>query len=280
MTELVEIRVLGLPVRIHEATSEHGDALRREFALMREARPDADEVPQRLHALIEQLTERFSGFNDEAEERLRRAVERGEPTVDLTFRVPPEAREGARQLDALFDDAEEYCRSGTHLLTLVAPREVIAYRRWFLGQFVTQIDGADPVPWEAAAPAGAGAGDQRPGPAGQPSDGPPVLLRFTADLDVETAPDLRDELQRLCADRPAWLVLDLAEVQFVDSVGIGVILAALRRMSEWEGHLSVRVSPTVRRTFAIAGLDALVDDGSGGSPEPPDGSDDLRRAPG
>ncbi len=121
MTALVEVRVLGLPVRIHEATSEHGDALRREFALMREARPDADEVPQRLHALIEQLTERFSGFNDEAEERLRRAVERGEPTVDLTFRVPAEAREAALQLDALFDDAEEFCRSGTHLLTLVAP---------------------------------------------------------------------------------------------------------------------------------------------------------------
>ncbi|HEY7938378.1 MAG TPA: STAS domain-containing protein, partial [Acidimicrobiales bacterium] len=113
------------------------------------------------------------------------------------------------------------------------------------------------------------------------SDGPPVLLRFTADLDVQTAPDLRDELQRVCADRPAWLVLDLSEVQFVDSVGIGVILAALRRMSEWDGHLSVRVSPTVRRTFAIAGLDALVDDSSGTPTDPPDGSsDDLRRAPG
>ncbi len=92
VSPVVEVRVLGLPVRIHEATSEHGDALRREFALMREASPDADEVPQRLHALIEQLSERFSGFNDEAEERLRVAVERGEPTVDLTFRVPAEAR--------------------------------------------------------------------------------------------------------------------------------------------------------------------------------------------
>ena len=112
MSPVVEVRILGLPVRIHEATSEHGDALRREFALMRQARPDADEVPQRLHALIEQLSERFSGFNDEAEERLRVAVERGEPTVDLTFRVPVEARNGALQLDALFDAAEEFCRSG------------------------------------------------------------------------------------------------------------------------------------------------------------------------
>lgn len=279
MSPVAEVRILGLPVRIHEATSEHGDALRREFALMREARPDADEVPQRLHALIEQLSERFSGFNDEAEERLRVAVERGEPTVDLTFRVPVEARDGALQLDALFDDAEEFCRSGTHLLTLVAPPEVIAYRRWFLGQFVTQIDGADPVPWAAVAPSGVGAAEE-PEPAEQRSDGPPVLLRFTADLDVQTAPDLRDELQRVCADRPAWLVLDLSEVQFVDSVGIGVILAALSRMSEWDGHLSVRVSPTVRRTFAIAGLDALVDDSSGTPTDPPDGSDDLRRAPG
>jgi anti-anti-sigma factor len=279
VSPVAEVRILGLPVRIHEATSEHGDALRREFALMREARPDADEVPQRLDALIEQLSERFSGFNDEAEERLRVAVERGEPTVDLTFRVPVEARDGALQLDALFDEAEEFCRSGTHLLTLVAPPEVTAYRRWFLGQFVTQIDGADPVPWAAAPPPGVGSAEE-PEPAEQRSDGPPMLLRFTADLDVQTAPDLRDELQRACADRPAWLVLDLSEVQFVDSVGIGVILAALRRMSEWDGHLSVRLSPTVRRTFAIAGLDALVDDSSDTSTDPPDGSADLRRAPG
>ena len=144
---------------------------------------------------------------------------------------------------------------------------------------MTQIDGADPVPWAAAAPSGGGDVEE-PEPAEQRSDGPPVLLRFTADLDVQTAPDLRAELQRVCADRPAWLVLDLSEVQFVDSVGIGVILAALQRMSEWDGHLSVRVSPTVRRTFAIAGLDALVDDSSGSSTDPPDGSDDLRRAPG
>ena len=147
MTELVDIRLIGVPVQIHEVTSEHGDALRRELALVREAAGDEADLPDELRELVAQLIDRFSAFTDDADRRLAEAVTRGEATVDLTFRVPPEVREGASRLMVLLDEADAFCRSGTHLLTLVAPPEVVAYRRWFLGQFVAQADGAEPVPW-------------------------------------------------------------------------------------------------------------------------------------
>ena len=103
MTELVDIRLIGVPVQIHEVTSEHGDALRRELALVREAAGDEADLPDELRELVAQLIDRFSAFTDDADRRLAEAVTRGEATVDLTFRVPPEVREGASRLMVLLD---------------------------------------------------------------------------------------------------------------------------------------------------------------------------------
>ncbi len=45
------------------------------------------------------------------------------------------------------DEADDYCRAGQHLLTLVTPPEALAFRRWYLGEFVRQIAGEQPRPW-------------------------------------------------------------------------------------------------------------------------------------
>lgn len=45
------------------------------------------------------------------------------------------------------DDAEELCREGRYLLTMPAPPEVAAYRRWSLGESERQIAGHPPCPW-------------------------------------------------------------------------------------------------------------------------------------
>jgi anti-anti-sigma factor len=293
VTELVEIRLIGVPVQIHEVTSEHGDALRRELALVREAAGDEADLPDELRELVAQLIDRFSAFTDDADRRLAEAVTRGEATVDLTFRVPPEVREGASRLMVLLDEADAFCRSGRHLLTLVAPPEVVAYRRWFLGQFVAQADGADPVPWSDDFVAEAAAAAERAEAAehAAPSDtsGPTaartsaersVVLRYASDIDAHTAPELREELQQLFADHPTRVVLDLSDVEFIDSVGIGVVLAAIRRLSEWDGHLTVRASAVVRRTLSIAGLESILDDSADAPPDLAAGADDPDRTSG
>ena len=53
-------------------------------------------------------------------------------------------------LRAALDAVEDYCRTGRHLLTLAAPPDVAAYRRWVFDEFERQIAGGAPVPWSPA----------------------------------------------------------------------------------------------------------------------------------
>jgi hypothetical protein len=150
---LVEIRILGLPVGIYRETSEHTDDLIREFTLVRESEAGGEggHVPARLLALVEELTDRFSGFTNQQQTALQQAVERGDPSIDLVYRVPPAVKQGCLDLERMLDEADEFCRAGEALLTLATPPRCVAFRRWYLREFVRQVDGQQPMPWEAFA---------------------------------------------------------------------------------------------------------------------------------
>ena len=83
-----------------------------------------------------------------------------------------------------------------------------------------------------------------------------VVLGLHGELDLLGAPMLeRGDRPRLRADEPAAMVLDLRDLQFVDSAGLRVILAAHER-SRREGKESPlpKVSEQVQRLFTIAGV--------------------------
>lgn len=142
---LVEVRIVGMPLDAYREASEHNDELLREFALIRES--DAT-VPRRLLELVERLSSRFSGFTTQQESALRAAVERGDDTIDLVYQVPLEVKPAVVELGVMLDEADAFCREGTDLLTLATPPRALAFRRWFLDQFVRQVDGLEPTPWE------------------------------------------------------------------------------------------------------------------------------------
>ncbi|MFF3852563.1 STAS domain-containing protein [Micromonospora sp. NPDC002575] len=54
------------------------------------------------------------------------------------------------------------------------------------------------------------------------------LIRVGGDLAFTTAAPLRHEVDRQLAERPAVLVLDFADLQFIDSTGLSVIVHAWR----------------------------------------------------
>ncbi len=147
--DLVEVRLLRLPLEVHRRASEHSDEMRREFSLIRAQQADgaSADVPQRLVALMEELEQRFSGFTEATRLELEDASERGDESVDLLFRVPPEAGAAAVRLGALLDEADAHCRRGDALLTLATPPDALAYRRWYLEEFSRQLDGLPPRPW-------------------------------------------------------------------------------------------------------------------------------------
>jgi hypothetical protein len=66
--------------------------------------------------------------------------------VDLEIDVPAGAAPAAAEMQATLAEADEFCRNG-ELLTLAASPEFVAFRNWFLGEIVRQLDGDPPTPW-------------------------------------------------------------------------------------------------------------------------------------
>jgi len=87
------------------------------------------------------------------------------------------------------------------------------------------------------------------------------ILRAAGDIDVATSPILRAELAAVIDDgSPSIVTLDLSEVPFVDSSGLGVLVGALMRMRADDPASELRVvgaREPVRKVFDVTGLDEL-----------------------
>jgi anti-sigma B factor antagonist len=82
-----------------------------------------------------------------------------------------------------------------------------------------------------------------------------VVLELHGELDLLGAPLLQEHLEQVEADAPGIVVLDLQELQFVDSAGLRVILAAHERSQRQGWALALtRGSEQVQRLFTIAGV--------------------------
>lgn len=147
---LHQVRLVGLPLDLLDRAQKNSADLMREFALIDNPHPDSQQdVPARLLGIVHMLRHRFSGFTEGPDAKMRAARARGDKTLDVVFELPVEAAAAATQLDGLLDEAEEYCRRG-ELLTLATPDDLVALRRWYLGEFNAQLSGAPPTPWDDA----------------------------------------------------------------------------------------------------------------------------------
>lgn len=152
-TQLREVHLLDVPVRLWARANEQSDELLREFALIslsaeHEAVPDHVDVPARLTALVTELDATYGGSGAPQQELLFQAAEQGRLVVeDLAYALPAGAGPAAQHLGELFEEADTYCAQGDHLLTLAADPEVVRFRRWFLAQVVDQLKGAPAVGW-------------------------------------------------------------------------------------------------------------------------------------
>jgi anti-anti-sigma factor len=61
--------------------------------------------------------------------------------------------------------------------------------------------------------------------------GDAAVLRLTGDVDLKTAPHLRDRIIE-AAETHEKVVIDLEAVQFIDSPGLGILLHCHRRLAD------------------------------------------------
>lgn len=84
------------------------------------------------------------------------------------------------------------------------------------------------------------------------------VVTVSGEVDVATAPALRDCVERVVERDEGAVVVDLLGVTFIDSTGLGVLIGAHRRCVDDGRELRVVVGePRILKVFEITGLTDL-----------------------
>jgi anti-sigma B factor antagonist len=85
------------------------------------------------------------------------------------------------------------------------------------------------------------------------------VVAVSGELDLYTAPQLREELLLALSAPLSGLVVDLDDLVFLDSTGLGLLIGAMRRAEA--GGTSLRIvctQPDILRILHVSGLDQVL----------------------
>lgn len=86
--------------------------------------------------------------------------------------------------------------------------------------------------------------------------GESTIVSLVGDVDLHHSPALHAALVEVAGERPRRLVLDLTEVPYIDSSGVGTFVEVFRRVTAYKGRMIFfGLSSRVRSVFEITKLD-------------------------
>ena len=85
-----------------------------------------------------------------------------------------------------------------------------------------------------------------------------TIVSVGGEIDVYTAPKLRDKISELVGDGHHDLVIDMESVDFLDSTGLGVLVGGLKKVRAQEGSMELICSQDrLLKIFRITGLEKV-----------------------
>ncbi|GAA2435543.1 anti-sigma factor antagonist BldG [Actinomadura vinacea] len=82
-----------------------------------------------------------------------------------------------------------------------------------------------------------------------------TVVKISGEIDVFTSPRLRENLLDIIDNGALHLVVDLSDVTFLDSTGLGVLVGIYHRLRARDGSMSfMGVNDRVRRVFHVTQL--------------------------
>jgi anti-sigma B factor antagonist len=89
----------------------------------------------------------------------------------------------------------------------------------------------------------------------RPRDATTRVIEPQGEIDLATAPNLKAALDAAIDEGARYVLVDFADVAFLDSTGIGVLLSTERKLRPRDGKLIVVCDdPLIRRVFELGGL--------------------------
>ena len=91
------------------------------------------------------------------------------------------------------------------------------------------------------------------------NQGSTSVLAVTGELDLRTSPELEERLARVWSAGAELLILDLRQIEFMDSTGLRVLLGAHQRAQERGRRFAlVRGADQVERVLKLTGVRDLL----------------------
>ncbi|WP_040225205.1 STAS domain-containing protein [Bhargavaea cecembensis] len=96
-------------------------------------------------------------------------------------------------------------------------------------------------------------------------------FKVVGEIDAFTAPELREKLAEYTGQAGLRAEIDLSDVEYMDSTGLGVFVGFFKQVKENGGHVKITgLSQRLKRLFDITGLNEVMDietqkDNEGGS---------------
>ena len=82
-----------------------------------------------------------------------------------------------------------------------------------------------------------------------------AVIAVAGELDLATSPALEEQFERVMSGAPTLVVIDLRELEFMDSTGLSVIIRAHQRAEQGGHRLGiVNGSRQVRRLLSLTGV--------------------------
>jgi len=92
----------------------------------------------------------------------------------------------------------------------------------------------------------------------QSTAGGVLTLKISGLIDLAGSPKLREQLHDVAETKPAAVVIDLAEVTYIDSSGLATLIEFYRELKAVNGRLALCcLQPRVRTVFDLVRLNEL-----------------------
>ncbi|RJR45425.1 MAG: anti-sigma factor antagonist [Desulfobacteraceae bacterium] len=86
-----------------------------------------------------------------------------------------------------------------------------------------------------------------------------VVVLLNGKLDAGSSPELEKEIDKIAAEGEKHLILDLAQLSYISSAGLRVILAGSKKLKNKQGSLYVSaLGSMVREVFEVSGFSSII----------------------
>jgi anti-sigma B factor antagonist len=84
------------------------------------------------------------------------------------------------------------------------------------------------------------------------------IVDLNGEIDVYTSPKVKETISELIDKGHYALVINLENVRYIDSTGLGVLIGGLKRVREHSGSVNlVCTNPQIKKIFDITGLSKI-----------------------